>query len=53
MNLPKNAWNCPKDNAKLWFKNHAGLLVIESGSLKAKCPTCNSYYDVEPKSKTK
>lgn len=53
MKLPKNTWLCPKDSSKLWFKNHAGLLVVEYGSLKAKCPTCNSYYDVEPKSKGK
>lgn len=49
MILKKNTIHCPKDNSKLWFKNHAGLLVVEYGSLKAKCPTCNSYYNVEPR----
>lgn len=49
--LPKKTTHCPKDGSKLWFKNLAGLMVIENGSLKAICPACNTKYDVTPRTK--
>lgn len=49
--LPKKTTRCPKDGTNLWFKNHAGLMVIENGTLKALCPLCNTKYDVAPRTK--
>lgn len=49
--LSKKTTRCPKDGTNLWFKNHAGLMVIENGTLKALCPLCNTKYDVAPRTK--
>ena len=47
--LPNGTTKSPCCGVALHYRNHAGFLVVENGSLSARCPACLKTYDVAPK----
>ena len=49
--LPNGTTKCPSCGSALHYRNHAGLLVVENGSLSARCPAkgCGKTYAVTPR----
>lgn len=46
--LKKGTLKCPADKALLQFEQIHGMRMIKNGVLSARCPVCDTYYDVKP-----
>jgi len=44
--LRKEVKFCPKCKFELWFEQFQGMRVINNDMLSAKCPQCNTYYQM-------